>query len=87
MVNTLILAYTGSSLQLILIFMAYRETLLKIVNLDAIASEVVRGLSGSIGMIVVDPPLTSIVAAILYGWNKPQGSEVDYAAGKKLTAR
>ncbi|NLY76174.1 MAG: YibE/F family protein [Firmicutes bacterium] len=86
MVNTLILAYTGSSLQLILIFMAYRETLLKIFNLDAIASEVVRALSGSIGMIMVIP-LTSIVAAILYGRNKPQGSEVEDAAVKEVNGR
>lgn len=66
MANTLILAYTGSSLQLILIFMAYKESLLKIFNLDMVASEVVRSLSGSIGMIMVIP-LTSLVAAILYG--------------------
>ena len=66
MANTLILAYTGSSLQLILIFMAYKESLLKVLNLDMIASEVVRSLSGSIGMIMVIP-LTSIIAAVLYG--------------------
>lgn len=69
MANTLILAYTGSSLQLILIFMAYKESLLKVLNLDMIASEVVRSLSGSIGMIMVIP-LTSIVAAVLYGRKK-----------------
>lgn len=86
MVNTLILAYTGSSLQLILIFMAYRETLLKIFNLDAIASEVVRALSGSIGMIMVIP-LTSIVAAILFGRNKQQRSEVEDAEVKEINGQ
>ena len=79
MANTLILAYTGSSLQLILIFMAYKESLLKIFNLDMIASEVVRALSGSIGMIMVIP-LTSIIAAVLFGrkkkmMNQAEGSE------------
>lgn len=69
MANTLILAYTGSSLQLILIFMAYKESMLKVLNLDTIASEVVRSLSGSIGMIMVIP-LTSIIAAFLYGRKK-----------------
>lgn len=69
MANTLILAYTGSSLQLILIFMAYKESLLKIFNFDMIASEIVRSLSGSIGMIMVIP-LTSIIAAFLYGRKK-----------------
>ena len=69
MANTLILAYTGSSLQLILVFMAYQENLLKILNLDMIASEVVRALSGSVGMIMVIP-LTSLTAALLYSRSK-----------------
>lgn len=76
MANTLILAYTGSSLQLILIFMAYKESLLKIFNLDMIASEVVRALSGSIGMVMVIP-LTSIIAAVLYGRSKKERITTD----------
>ncbi|MGE5607431.1 MAG: YibE/F family protein, partial [Bacteroidota bacterium] len=76
MANTLILAYTGSSLQLILVFMAYQESLLKILNLDMIASEVVRALSGSIGMIMVIP-LTSITAAILYSRTKKKDEAQD----------
>lgn len=76
MANTLILAYTGSSLQLILIFMAYKESLLKIFNLDMIASEVVRALSGSIGMVMVIP-LTSIIAALLYGRSKKERITTD----------
>ncbi len=81
MANTLILAYTGSSLQLILIFMAYQESLLKIFNLDMIASEVVRALSGSIGMIMVIP-LTSIIAAVLYGRSmKQQKTAVELEEG------
>lgn len=86
MTNTLILAYTGSSLQLILIFMAYQESLLKIFNLDMIASEVVRALSGSIGMIMVIP-LTSVIAAILYGRNKKKHEEiVDSEAGPAISS-
>jgi uncharacterized membrane protein len=66
MTNTLILAYTGSSVQLILIFMAYRESLVKVINLDMIASEVVRSLTGSIGMVTV-VPVTALVAGLLFG--------------------
>lgn len=76
MANTLILAYTGSSLQLILVFMAYQESLLKIFNLDMIASEVVRALSGSVGMIMVIP-LTSLTAAILYSRTKKKDEAQD----------
>lgn len=55
MTNTLILAYTGSSLPLLLIFYAYNTSFLKIINLDIIATEVVRSLSGSIGIILCVP--------------------------------
>jgi uncharacterized membrane protein len=66
MSNTLILAYTGSSVPLLLIFMAYRESLLKMINLDMIASEIVRALSGSLGMVLV-VPLTAFIAGLLFG--------------------
>ncbi|HYH02367.1 MAG TPA: YibE/F family protein, partial [Bacillota bacterium] len=64
--NTLILAYTGSSVQLILVFMAFKESLLKILNLDMVASEIVRAFSGSIGMIAVIP-MTAVVSGLLFG--------------------
>lgn len=66
MANTLILAYTGGSLQLILIFMAYQESVLKIINLDMVASEIVRALAGSIGMIMV-VPFTAVISGWLMG--------------------
>ncbi len=66
MSNTLILAYTGSSIQLILIFMAFGESYLKIINLDMVASEVVRAFAGSIGLIAVIP-LTAAIAAMMFG--------------------
>ncbi|MGF7059161.1 YibE/F family protein [Brassicibacter mesophilus] len=55
MSNTLILAYTGSSIPLLLLFMAYEASIVKILNLDLIATEVVRALVGSIGLIVAIP--------------------------------
>lgn len=64
MTNTLILAYTGASIPLLLLFMAYETSLTKIINLDVIASEIVRSLSGSIGLILTIP-LTAIIASIL----------------------
>lgn len=60
MANTLILAYTGSSLQLMMIFMAYNTQMRKIFNLDVIATEIIRSLAGSIGLILTIP----ITAAI-----------------------
>jgi uncharacterized membrane protein len=74
MANTLILAYTGSSISLLLMFMAYRDTMTLIMNLDVIASEIVRALSGSIGMIIV-VPLTATVAGLLFGKQPPSTKE------------
>lgn len=64
MINTLILAYTGTSIPMLLVFMAYETSMTKIVNLDIIATEVVRSLSGSIGLILTIP-ITAIIASVL----------------------
>ncbi|KNF10004.1 YibE/F family protein [Gottschalkia purinilytica] len=55
MSNTLILAYTGSSIPLLLLFMSYDTSLSKILNLDLMATEIVRALVGSIGLIIAIP--------------------------------
>ncbi|HQA49548.1 MAG TPA: YibE/F family protein [Syntrophomonadaceae bacterium] len=66
MANTLIFAYTGGAVRLMLSFLAYNTPLIKIINLDLIATEIVRALSGSIGLIIA-VPITSLAAGILYG--------------------
>lgn len=62
MSNTLILAYTGSSLPLLLLFQANGEQFLKIINMDMIAGEFVRSLAGSIGLMVTIPVTALIMA-------------------------
>ncbi|MCT4607042.1 MAG: YibE/F family protein [Marinisporobacter sp.] len=69
MTNTLILAYTGSSIPLLLLFMAHETSIIKILNLDIIATEVIRSLAGSIGL-VLTIPLTAFVASIMMKKNK-----------------
>ncbi len=64
MTNTLILAYAGSSIPLMLIFMSHESNLIKIINLDIIATEIVRSLSGSIGLILTIP-ITALIASKL----------------------
>lgn len=64
MANTLILAYVGGSLHLLLLLMRTETDWLRIINMDLIATEVVRGLAGSIGLIV-SIPVTALVAAFL----------------------
>lgn len=64
MTNTLILAYTGSSMSILLVFFAYKTSVMEIMNLDVIATEIVRSISGSIG-IILSVPCTALTVSIL----------------------
>ncbi len=55
MVNTLILAYTGGSLATILIFVGFEKSFAEIINLDSIATEIVRAIAGSMGLLFAIP--------------------------------
>lgn len=65
MSNTLILAYAGGALNLILLYTAYEVPFDQIINGDYMASEIVRALAGSIGLILTIP-ITTLIAAKLY---------------------
>ncbi len=62
MSNTLILAYAGASMPLLLLFMAHEIPVHEFLNWDMISSEIVRSLAGSIGL-VLTIPLTAVVTA------------------------
>ncbi len=64
MSNTLILAYVGGSLQLLILLMAYQMPFIEMINQDGLASEVVRSLAGSIGLILTIP-ITAVAAGFL----------------------
>ena len=63
-VNTLVLAYLGASLPLLLLFALSGQAPLIVLNGEVVAVEVIRALVGSIG-IVAAVPLTTLVAAWL----------------------
>lgn len=65
MANTLVLAYTGASMSLLLVLVAHDIPFARVVNMDAISTEIVRILAGSIGLIYAIP-ITAIVAGLLY---------------------
>ena len=65
-VNTLVLAYVGASLPLIVLFAAGRQDPLLIASSEIVAVEVVRAIVGSIG-IVAAVPLTTGFAVLLVG--------------------
>ncbi|HEV8054564.1 MAG: YibE/F family protein [Chloroflexi bacterium] len=63
-VNTLVLAYLGAGLPLLLLFALSGQSPLLVLNGEIVAVEVIRALVGSIG-IVAAVPLTTLVAALL----------------------
>jgi len=67
MVNTLLLAYVGASLPLMLVFTIYREPIWRRVNREPIAEEIVRALVGSMGLVLA-VPITGLIASLLARW-------------------
>jgi uncharacterized membrane protein len=67
MVNTLVLAYAGAALPLLLAFTIYQEPLWRRINREPIAEEIVRTMVGSIGLILA-APITSLIASLLAHW-------------------
>jgi len=63
-VNTLVLAYVGASLPLLVLFAAGRQDPLLTASTEAVAVEVVRAIVGSIG-IVAAVPLTTAIGVLL----------------------
>lgn len=75
-VNTLVLAYVGASLPLIVLFAAGRQDPLLLASSEVVAVEVVRAIVGSIG-IVAAVPITTFIAVALVDRSVPffRGSE------------
>lgn len=64
-VNTLVLAYVGASLPLLVLFAAGRQDPLLTASTEAVAVEVVRAIVGSIGIIAAVPLTTAIAVALV----------------------
>jgi len=65
MTNTLILAYIGSSLSMVLLLIQNNKDILWLFNLEMIVVEITQGLVGSIGILCAIP-ITSAFAAWIY---------------------
>jgi uncharacterized membrane protein len=62
--NTLIFAYVGASLSTLLLYTQYGGSWLKFLNFDSVSDEIVRSLSGTIGL-VFTVPITALLAALV----------------------
>ena len=82
-VNTLVLAYVGASLPLIVLFAAGRQDPLLVASGEAMAVEILRSLVGGIG-IVAAVPVTTMIAVALVGRRLPfigEGTGTRHAPG------
>ncbi len=63
-INTLILAYAGASLPLVLLLYVGNTPVLELINREVIATEIVRSIVGSVGLLLA-VPMTTLIAVFL----------------------
>jgi len=61
-VNTLVLAYVGASLPLLLLFLLSDQPVVHLISREMVAEEIVRTLVGSLGLIAAVPLTTALAA-------------------------
>ncbi|MFD5766015.1 YibE/F family protein [Streptomyces sp. NPDC127049] len=69
-VNTLVLAYAGAALPLLLLFTIAQSSMGTVANSELVAEEIVRTLVGSIGL-VASVPVTTALAALVVSADRP----------------
>ncbi|MEV4936690.1 YibE/F family protein [Streptomyces zaomyceticus] len=71
-VNTLVLAYAGAALPLLLLFTIAQSSMGTVANSELVAEEIVRTLVGSIGL-VASVPVTTALAALVVSADRTEG--------------
>ena len=74
-VNTLLLAYAGASMPILLGFAISNQSLAKVANSEVVAVEIVRTLCGSIGLVAAVPITTGLAALVVAGTRPHAESE------------
>ena len=64
MSTTLLLAYSGGYLTMLMVFVSQNTSFTRIVNMKIVAAEIFRILIGSIGLVMV-APVTAVIAGVL----------------------
>ncbi len=75
MTTTLLLAYTGGYLTLLMLFYSKESSFVRMMNLKIVAAEVMRTLIGSIGLVMVAPITAFFAALLLTGKNNKSGKK------------
>ncbi|MEU4091154.1 YibE/F family protein [Streptomyces sp. NPDC026673] len=80
-VNTLVLAYAGAALPLLLLFSIAQRGVLAVAGSELVAEEIVRTLVGSIGLVVA-VPLTTALAVLVVSADRGGGDTVPGGTGR-----
>ncbi len=77
--NTLVYAYVGGSLSTLLLYTQFGGSWLKFINFDSVVDEVIRSLSGTIGLVFTVP-----ITALLTAWffQKRQVGQEELTSGE-----
>jgi uncharacterized membrane protein len=81
-VNTLVLAYAGAALPLLLLFSIAQSSVETVAGSELVAEEIVRTLIGSIGL-VASVPVTTLLAALVVAADRPE----ETASAREAAAR
>ncbi|MFE9920680.1 YibE/F family protein [Streptomyces sp. NPDC005774] len=85
-VNTLVLAYAGAALPLLLLFSIAQSSVGTVTNSELVAEEIVRTLIGSIGL-VASVPVTTVLAALVVSADRPTTQGAAEEGGRSAPAR
>lgn len=77
--NTLVYAYVGGSLSTLLLYEQFGESWLKFVNFDVVVDEILRSLSGTIGLLFTVPITALLAAWVLHKARVDEDAPVDHA--------
>ena len=67
-INTLVLAYAGTALPLLLLFSVAERGLVDTLTTEVIATEVVRTLVGTLGLVAAVPLTTALAVVVATRW-------------------
>ncbi|MEV5006192.1 YibE/F family protein [Streptomyces sp. NPDC056159] len=85
-VNTLVLAYAGAALPLLLLFSIAQSSVTTVATSELVAEEIVRTLVGSIGL-VASVPVTTALAALVVSADRPGRAQAAAQATLPAPAR
>lgn len=76
-VNTLVLAYAGASLPLLILFTVAGRGFTNILNSEVVAEEIVRTLVGSIGLVASVPVTTALATAVVISARPSEEADIE----------